>query len=158
MSLRSRFSAILLSMKLHSPNAEGNAITAMRLLIVDDSADTADMLVLLCETEGIVARAAYSGEAGLRVAREFRPDVVLCDIGLPDMSGHAVARELRSDQALRSCTLLALSGYGQARDKKDAMAAGFDAHLTKPAEFPDVITTIRRLRKSPRNRCVSSTF
>jgi len=149
---------MLAPMELHSPNVGGNAITAMRLLIVDDSADTADMLVLLCETEGIVARAAYSGEAGLRVAREFRPDVVLCDIGLPDMSGHAVARELRSDQTLRSCTLLALSGYGQARDKKDAMAAGFDAHLTKPAEFPDVITTIRRLRRRPRNRAVSTMF
>ena len=75
---------------------------------------------------------AYSGEDGVAKARRFRPDVILCDIGLPGMDGYEVAREARDDPALREARLIALSGYAAPQDVARALEAGFDAHLAKP--------------------------
>jgi CheY-like chemotaxis protein len=78
---------------------------------------------------------AGDGRAGLERARRFRPDVVLCDIGLPGgLDGYAVARELRADPAFAGLRLIALTGYGQAEDQRQAHEAGFDLHLTKPVD------------------------
>jgi CheY-like chemotaxis protein len=76
------------------------------------------------------------------LARELRPDVVLCDIGLPDLDGYEVARALRREEALRGTRLVALSGYAQPEDRERARAAGFDAHLAKPPETAALLDTI----------------
>ena len=78
---------------------------------------------------------AYSGPSGMEVARRFRPEVVLCDIGLPGgMDGFAVAAAMREDAALGSPYLVALTGYGQKEDRRRARAAGFHMHLIKPVD------------------------
>jgi len=85
--------------------------------------------------EGHVVDVAYSGNEGVRKAPSFRPDVVLCDIGLPDMDGHAVARALRGDPSVSGALLVALSGFTRPEDIEKAMAAGFDRHLAKPPDL-----------------------
>ena len=78
---------------------------------------------------------AYNGPAGIARAREFRPDVVLCDIGLPGMNGYEVARAFRADGALSRTCLVALSGYALPEDLQRAVEAGFERHLAKPPSF-----------------------
>jgi two-component system CheB/CheR fusion protein len=116
-----------------------------RCLIIEDNRDAADSLRLLLELSGHEVDVAYHGLEGVEKARSFQPEVVLCDIGLPDgMDGYAVARALRADSELGPVRLIALTGYGQAEDQRRALEAGFDAHLTKPAD-PD---GLRRLLSS----------
>jgi signal transduction histidine kinase/DNA-binding response OmpR family regulator len=110
---------------------------ALRMLIIEDNVDAAESMRVLLTLVGHQVAVAFTGDAGLGKAREFLPDVVLCDIGLPDgMDGYAVARALRQDPALASAYLIAATGYGQAEDQRLAREAGFDAHLTKPVDFP----------------------
>jgi PAS domain S-box-containing protein len=103
-----------------------------RVLVVEDNVDAADTLRTLLEFEGHAVEVAYDGLAGIRSARAFRPDVVLCDLGLPGVNGYEVARELSCDDALRSTRLVALSGYATPEDVARAREAGFDEHLAKP--------------------------
>ncbi len=110
-----------------------------RILIIEDNPDTAESLRLLLTLTGHEAEVALTGPAGLQAARKYRPEVVVCDIGLPGgMDGYAVARALRTDPDLAATYLIAATGYGQAEDQRRARAAGFDAHLTKPVEFDDL--------------------
>jgi two-component system CheB/CheR fusion protein len=81
---------------------------------------------------------AYTGPEGIKRAREFKPEVVLCDIGLPEMDGFAVARALRDDEALRGVFLVALSGYALPEDIAKATEAGFDRHVAKPPSLEQV--------------------
>jgi signal transduction histidine kinase len=104
-----------------------------KVLVVDDNVDAAESLSTVLEVLGHTPRVAHSGEEGLAVARAFHPDVLICDIGLPDMDGFAVATAFRGDPELQSCYLVALSGYAQPRDVERAHAAGFDRHVAKPA-------------------------
>jgi PAS domain S-box-containing protein len=104
-----------------------------RVLIVEDHADAAESMQLLLQLFGHEAETAQDGPAALEAVRRFRPDIVLCDIGLPGvMDGYAVARALRADPAFAGLRLIALTGYGQAEDQQRAQEAGFDMHLTKP--------------------------
>ena len=106
-----------------------------RVLVIEDHRDAAETLRLLLELSGHEVRVARTGPAGVEAAREFRPAVVLCDLGLPGgMSGYDVARALRQDPALAEVRLVAVSGYGQPEDRDRARAAGFDLHLTKPVD------------------------
>lgn len=104
-----------------------------RVLVVDDNADAADSLGLLLEVQGHEVRIEYGGQAGLQAADEFRPEIVFCDIGMPELNGHEVASRLRHDQRFAATPLVALTGWGTDEDKKRARSAGFDYHLTKPA-------------------------
>jgi CheY-like chemotaxis protein len=106
-----------------------------RILVVEDNRDAAETLRDLLELVGHTVTIALSGPAGVEAARRLRPEVVLCDIGLPGMDGYAVARALRQDPATASVHLVALSGYGQEEDRRQTRAAGFDEHLTKPVNF-----------------------
>jgi PAS domain S-box-containing protein len=116
----------------------------LRVLVVEDSRDTAESLRLLLTLAGHEVAVAHTGRAGLDVARAFRPDAVVCDIGLPGgMDGYAVARALRADPELFGVKVVALSGYGQEEDKRQARQAGFDHHLTKPAA-PEELQRILR--------------
>ncbi|PIL45123.1 hypothetical protein CR105_11720 [Massilia eurypsychrophila] len=105
---------------------------ALRVLVVDDNADAAESLAALLTILGHQPRVARDGHEGLAMAREFGPDLVFLDIGLPGMSGHQVAREIRATPALAQVALVALTGWGASADLLQAEDAGFDQHLTKP--------------------------
>jgi PAS domain S-box-containing protein len=111
------------------------ASSPLRVLVVDDNADAAYSLVALLEALGHTTMMAHDGPEGLRAAREFVPDLVLLDIGLPGMSGHEVAREIRRTAALRQVVLIALTGWGAQSDQEQSQEAGFDQHLTKPVSL-----------------------
>jgi len=113
---------------------EGVAVPPHRVLVVDDNVDGAQSLALLLRLDGHEVRVAHDGPSALEVAASFRPDVVLLDIGLPKgMDGYAVARALRELPGLGETVLVALTGYGQEEDRRRTAAAGFQAHLVKPA-------------------------
>jgi signal transduction histidine kinase/HAMP domain-containing protein len=119
-----------------STTAPGPSAALKRVLIIEDNADAATTLREALAFEGYEVAMANSGAAGLAVLDTFRPDVVLCDIGLPDLDGYEVARRMRADPAARSVLLVALTGYASAVDKENARAAGFDLHLAKPLSIP----------------------
>jgi PAS domain S-box-containing protein len=116
----------------------GTAAGSRRVLVVEDNRDAAETLRELLELFGHTVAIAYSGPAGLEAAREFLPEVVLCDLGLPGMDGYAVATELRRDPATAATRLVAVSGYGQAEDRDRSQEAGFDVHLTKPVDLAEL--------------------
>jgi CheY-like chemotaxis protein len=89
---------------------------------------------MLLELLGHTVAVAYTGPDGVRLAREWRPDVVLCDIGLPGLDGYGVAGALRHDPATAGARLIAVTGYGQDEDRRRTREAGFDHHLTKPVD------------------------
>ncbi len=103
-----------------------------RVLVIEDNKDAADSLEELLQHLGHEVRVAYDGPSGLETARVFRPECVLCDIGLPGMDGYEVARRLRADEDLRSAVLVALTGYALPEDQKRAAEAGFARHVAKP--------------------------
>jgi CheY-like chemotaxis protein len=111
---------------------------ALRVLIVEDNRDAAESLRDLLELSGRTVRVAYSGHSGVEVAREFLPEVVLCDLGLPEMNGYEVASALRADPTTAPARLIALSGYGREEDQLRCRQAGFDLHLTKPVDFAEL--------------------
>jgi CheY-like chemotaxis protein len=102
--------------------------------VIEDNPDAAATLRELVALSGHEVEVADTGSAGLEAARRFRPQVVLCDIGLPGMDGYAVAAELRRDPAVTPAQLIAVSGYGQEEDRRRALLSGFDVHLTKPVD------------------------
>ncbi|HSF41273.1 MAG TPA: PAS domain-containing protein, partial [Thermoanaerobaculia bacterium] len=107
-----------------------------RCLVIEDNADAAESMALLLELSGHEVAVAHDGVQGLERARELRPEVVLCDIGLPgELDGYGVARAFRADPDLAAACLIALTGYGQEEDRRRALEAGFNAHLTKPADL-----------------------
>jgi CheY-like chemotaxis protein len=107
--------------------------TRRRILVVDDNSDAADSLAMLLRLEGHEVHAVYSAPVALEAAKAIQPDVILLDIGLPEMDGYELARRIRKDT--QSMKLVALTGYGRAEDRERAEAAGFDAHLVKPANL-----------------------
>lgn len=111
---------------------EGGATGGRRVLVIDDNVDAADSLKLLLEIAGHQVEVVYNGREGLTKARAWPPDVVLCDIGLPDIDGYEVARSMRVDPDLRHVVLAAVTGYAQPGDVAKALQAGFDAHVAKP--------------------------
>jgi CheY-like chemotaxis protein len=112
------------------------AVPSLRLLIVDDNVDTANGLALhLRETGKHVVLLAHTGSDGLAAAKEFAPELVLLDIGLPDIDGYEVARRLRADQRFDEVPLIALTGFCGQSDRVRAESAGFDAYLVKPVPY-----------------------
>lgn len=107
---------------------------ASRILVVDDLAASAETLMTLLEMEGFQVRVAHEGQQALDIARAFRPEVVLLDIGLPGMNGFEVARGLRAQPESRDALLIALTGYGEAESRTRSAQAGFDFHMVKPAD------------------------
>jgi PAS domain S-box-containing protein len=103
------------------------------VLVIEDNPDAGQTLADVLELHGHRVRVAQDGTTGIALAHQLKPDVVLCDIGLPDLDGYEVARRLRHDDALRSTRLVAISGYAQPEDRARAKDAGFDQHLAKPA-------------------------
>jgi len=110
----------------------------LRVMVVDDNVDAAQMLAALLEVQGHAVSVEYDGRGALARAREERPDVLLLDIGLPDIDGYELARRLRAQPENAGAMLVALTGYGQRQDREDARAAGFDHYLVKPADMGEV--------------------
>ena len=108
---------------------------ARRILVVEDNPDAAETLREVLELAGHEVAAASDGHEALSMARTFRPEVVLCDIGLPGLDGYEVARRLRKDATLAPTFLVALTGYAQPQDRRRAEEAGFDRHLAKPPDL-----------------------
>jgi two-component system, chemotaxis family, CheB/CheR fusion protein len=122
-----------------APAAEGGVQEhALRVLVVDDNRDSADLQAALLQHNGHNVRTAYNGTGALEVAVKFRPDVILLDIGLPEIDGYEVAYRVRQQPALDGVVLVAMTGYGQPEDRQRSQAVGFDHHLVKPAEFGDL--------------------
>jgi CheY-like chemotaxis protein len=120
-----------------------------RVLVIDDNVDAADTLAALVVALGGKSAAAYDGHDGLKRAAEFRPDVVLLDIGMPEMDGYETCRLLRAEAVGRAAYVVAVTGFGQLHDRERALADGFDAHLTKPAD-PRILEKV--LAEAPARR------
>jgi PAS domain S-box-containing protein len=108
--------------------------TKRRILVVDDNRDAADSMVMMLQMMGHETSTAYDGLEAVQAAATFRPEVVLLDIGLPKMNGYEAAQHIREQPWGRQMALIALTGWGQEEDKRRALEAGFDHHLTKPVE------------------------
>ena len=127
--------------------AESNG-PSLRVLVVDDSVDTVTTLAMLVRESGHEVRTAYDGSAVLEAALDFRPNVVLLDIGLPGLNGFEVAKQLRQQPALQNAVLVAMTGYGQTRDRQRSQEAGFDHHLVKPGDFGKVLEILATVSMS----------
>ncbi|MFP3644500.1 response regulator [Paraburkholderia sp. SIMBA_054] len=110
-----------------------------RILIVDDNADAAEALAMLLVMRGHEVETRMDGASGLAAVATFSPEIVLLDVGLPDMDGYEVARRLRESDARRDTTLIAVTGYGLPSDRIRSVEAGFDHHLTKPVDADELV-------------------
>lgn len=124
----------------------GHDAASLRILVVEDNPDAAEMLRALLEVAGHDVIVAHTGKAALDVLRQRSVDAVLCDVGLPGMSGYDVARSVREDPTLHDVLLVAVTGYGQPEDRKRAAEAGFDEHLTKPANLKALTVALQKAR------------
>ena len=109
-----------------------------RILVVDDNSLAARTLQIFLEDKGHKVELAATGPQGLEKARQFLPQVVLCDIGLPGLDGYSVARQLRQELGSEKMFMIAVSGYGQEEDQQRAKSAGFDGYLVKPISLKDL--------------------
>jgi CheY-like chemotaxis protein len=100
--------------------------------VVEDHRAAAETLRDLLELAGCAVELAHTGPEGIEAARRIGPDVILCDIGLPDMDGYEIAAALRQDPATAGARLIAISGYGREEDRRRSREAGFDHYLVKP--------------------------
>ena len=116
-----------------------------RVLIAEDNADSASTLGILLEAAGHDVRIAHDGKEAVGVAREFQPDVVLLDIGMPRLNGYDACREMRAESWARRSHFIALTGWAQPEDRERAHASGFDRHLVKPVEPAALEQLIREL-------------
>ena len=119
---------------------EGKA--TFRILVVDDNRDGADSLALLLRMWGYDVRVAYDGVQAVQSARDYRPDCILSDIGMPGMDGYRLAERFRQDESFKGITLIAITAYS---DAGRAQAAGFDHHFVKPADPLKVEAILRSL-------------
>jgi PAS domain S-box-containing protein len=126
------------------PVDEKAAITKKRILAVDDNRDSAESLALLLRHLGNDVKTAHDGPSAVSAAEEFRPDIVLLDIGLPGMNGYEVARHIRRQRG-RDVTLIAVTGWGNDEDRRRAHEAGFDQHLVKPMDLRALTQALRSL-------------
>lgn len=115
--------------------------TARRVLVVDDNQDSADMMQMALELRGHVVATAYDGQSALAMVEQFHPEVVLLDIGLPDLDGYELAERLGQHPNACKARLVAVTGWGE-MDHARAGAQGFAAHLVKPVDASDVLDLV----------------
>jgi PAS domain S-box-containing protein len=115
---------------------------ARSIVVVEDNPDAGQTLADLLASEGHTVHLARDAASGIALAREIRPDLVLCDIGLPDLDGYEVARRLRAEPALAGTRIVALSGYALPEDQERAREAGFDGHCAKPCPLERIAELI----------------
>lgn len=129
--------------------AEPRPVGEQRVLVVDDNVDAAETMALLLEALGYKSSVAHGGLSAIEAVKAQDPDVVLLDIGLPDLNGHEVAKRLRAEM-INPPPLIAITGYGQASDRDTSLEAGFRAHLTKPVDVDKLTALLEQLLESPR--------
>jgi PAS domain S-box-containing protein len=117
-----------------APHPTGRLLVNRRVLVVDDSSDSVDMLAWLVRSYGGEVRTASDGSTAVNVAHEFAPHIILLDVGMPGIDGYETCRRIRAAEQAGRAFIVAITGWGQDRDKTRAAAAGFDAHITKPAD------------------------
>jgi CheY-like chemotaxis protein len=120
-------------------------VQGKRVLIVDDSVDTARGMAKILRRAGYDVHAVYDGFSAIEAARTFHPNIVLLDIGLPSMDGYQIAEELRKGAHGSDLVIIAISGYGPDQDPKRSLAAGFDHHLVKPVDFHSLLALLARV-------------
>jgi CheY-like chemotaxis protein len=116
-----------------------------RVMVVDDHVAAGDLLVEILSMEGYAVRVALCGRDAVVTAREFKPQIALLDVGLPDMDGFALARLLRADPQLQQIRLVALSGYGESVDAASSKQVGFDHYLVKPVDVEQLLSVLQSL-------------
>ena len=131
--------ARLAETKVAKPNPSTAEAPQLRILVVDDNQDTARGMARLLKLAGHEVQVAHDGWAALDAARDFAPEAVLLDIGLPGLDGYEVATRLRDDPACSDALLIAASGYGEDQARDRSRRAGFDHHLTKPIDFDTIL-------------------
>jgi CheY-like chemotaxis protein len=118
----------------------------LRILVVEDEVDSADMLSVLLRLKGHEVRVARTGQTALELGSTFRPNVVLCDIGLPGIDGYQVARRLRDTPECKDAMLCALSGYTPSNaDRQRLPQSGFDHHFVKPVRIGELLELFKTL-------------
>jgi CheY-like chemotaxis protein len=131
---------------------EPRATSALRILVADDNRDAAESLGALLELEGHEVTLAYDGADALLAYERVHPQICLLDIGMPNRTGNEVAAEIRSREDGHAPTLVAITGWGQDTDRNQALAAGFDHHLTKPVDPAHLLRLIGEARMSELTR------
>ncbi|MES2476113.1 MAG: PAS domain S-box protein [Verrucomicrobiota bacterium] len=122
---------------------------SLRILIVDDNVDAAETMAMLQQLRGHQTRIAHNGQHALETASNFLPHAILLDIGLPGMDGYEIASRIRQLPALENTFLIALTGYGSEKDRELGRAAGFNEHLTKPADLEQLRRWLDALLRDP---------
>jgi CheY-like chemotaxis protein len=117
-------------------------VAPLKILVVEDHRDGAETIAELLSRLGHSVRTVHDGGAALQSAEEFRPELVLLDIGLPTMSGYEVCRRLRGEAWGGAVTIVAMTGWGDAEAQRKARAAGFDRHLVKPVDEESLSATL----------------
>jgi CheY-like chemotaxis protein len=140
LSLTRRFMAVARSRR--EATNHGASTLPKRILVVDDNIDAADSLVMLLKFSGYSVAAAHTAEAGLALAQTFQPHFILLDLGLPAMGGYEVARRIRSLPASTGLRIFAVTGHAHEDDKRRSADAGFDAHLVKPIDLDELLTSL----------------
>lgn len=130
----------------HSPEHAKASLPLRRILVVDDNQDAANSLAVLLRLTGHDVRSAYDGATALAVAADFRPSMVVLDIGMPGMDGFTVARRLRENAELGPLVLVAVTGWGQQDDRRRSKQAGFDYHLVKPVDPQALVNLLTSIR------------
>ncbi len=126
------------------PAPPGRTPKRLRVLVVEDNRDAADSLRQHLEAVGYDVTVADTGPSGVEAAAAWKPDAVVCDIGLPGMSGFEVARALRRNPAAAISRAVAVTGFGSDDDRRKSREEGFDAHLTKPADPTALLELLAR--------------
>ncbi|MGV3720183.1 MAG: PAS domain-containing protein [Actinomycetota bacterium] len=124
------------------------ALGQLRILVVEDNQDAAETLRDLLQLSGYSVGLAHTGPQGLEMALTFQPEIILCDIGLPGLSGYEVAAALRRQAETAGLRLIAVTGYGSAADQERSRVAGFDLHLTKPVHPQDLHQALAKAMRS----------
>jgi CheY-like chemotaxis protein len=122
----------------------------MRILMIDDNVDVVDSISLFLEMSGHQVETANNGEQGILTAQSFAPDIILLDIGLPDIDGYQVAKKLREQPCTQGVLIIAMSGYAPNRDNQSTQPDHFDHYLVKPAkisELQNLINNFQRLKQ-----------
>jgi CheY-like chemotaxis protein/anti-sigma regulatory factor (Ser/Thr protein kinase) len=141
-----------------APDARGAAAASgrVRVLVADDNRDAADSLGAVLVLSGHEVRVVHDGDAALAAVDSFRPEVCVLDIGMPGRDGHAVAREVRARYGADGPRLVALTGWGQKADQQRAYDAGFDRHLTKPADADLLAAVVLELAADARRKAAAT--
>lgn len=124
---------------------EARRVEERRILVIEDNPTVAETLRLVLADEGHDVHVAHDGRVGVERARKLVPDVVICDLGLPEMDGFEVAETLRGEPEFEETTLVALSGYAAGRDIEKSREAGFDYHMAKPPDFDELVEILSRV-------------